>query len=163
MTEPSDNSPHQCDAEFMAAALAQAQAAADVGEVPVGAVITRNGEIISRGYNRRITDSDPTAHAEIIAIRGAAEVLGDWRLTGCSLYVTLEPCCMCAGAMVLARLDRVVYGATDPKAGAVDTLFQLCGDERLNHKVEVTSGVLREKCSEILTGFFKAQRALGKK
>ena len=147
----------------MAAALAQAQTAEEVGEVPVGAVITRNGEIISKGYNRTITDCDPTAHAEIIAIRAAAEVLGDWRLNDCTLYVTLEPCCMCAGAMVLARVDRVVYGATDPKAGAVDTLFHLCGDERLNHKVEVTSGVLREKCSEILTGFFKAQRALGKK
>jgi len=156
------NNPQQ-DAVFMEAALAQAHIAADVGEVPVGAVITRNGQIISTGHNRSIMDSDPTAHAEIIAIRGAAEVLGDWRLNGCSLYVTLEPCCMCAGAMVMGRLDRVVYGATDPKTGAVDTLFQLCGDKRLNHRVEVTSGVLREKCAEILTAFFKAQRALGKK
>ena len=147
----------------MEAALAQGLAAAEVGEVPVGAVVTRNGQIISRGYNRRIVDSDPTAHAEIIAMRGAAEVLGDWRLNGCSLYVTLEPCCMCAGAMVLARLDRVVYGTPDPKAGAVDTLFQLCRDKRLNHCVEVTSGVLREKCAEMLTEFFRAQRALGKK
>ena len=147
----------------MAAALVQAQTAKEVGEVPIGAVITRNGEIISRGHNQRITDCDPTAHAEIIAIRKAAEVLGDWRLTGCSLYVTLEPCCMCTGAMVLARLDRVVYGATDPKAGAVDTLFQLCRDKRLNHCVEVTSGVLREKCAEMLTEFFRTQRALGKK
>ena len=147
----------------MEAALAQGLAAAEVGEVPVGAVVTRNGQIISRGYNRRIVDSDPTAHAEIIAMRGAAEVLGDWRLNGCSLYVTLEPCCMCAGAMVLARLDRVVYGTPDPKAGAVDTLFQLCRDKRLNHCVEVTSGVLREKCAEMLTEFFRTQRALGKK
>lgn len=147
----------------MEAALAQAQAAADVGEVPVGAVITHNGQIISKGYNQRIMDNDPTAHAEIIAIRRAAEVLGDWRLNGCTLYVTLEPCCMCAGAMVLGRVDRVVYGTTDPKAGAVDTLFQLCCDERLNHRVEVTSGVLQEKCAAILTEFFKAQRALGKK
>lgn len=147
----------------MAAAMAQAQTAAAVGEVPVGAVITRNREIIARGYNRRITDSDPTAHAEIIAIRRAAKVLGDWRLTGCGLYVTLEPCCMCAGAMVLARIDRLIYGAADPKAGAVDTLFQLCDDKRLNHRVKVTGGVLREECSEILTAFFKAQRALGKK
>jgi tRNA(adenine34) deaminase len=147
----------------MEAALAQASTAKDLGEVPVGAMIARNGQIISSGHNRRIMDNDPTAHAEIIAIRRAAEVLGDWRLNGCTLYVTLEPCCMCAGAMVLARLDRVVYGTTDPKAGAIDTLFQLCCDDRLNHRVEVTSGVLQEKCAEILTAFFKAQRALGKK
>ncbi len=147
----------------MEAALAQGAIAAQVGEVPVGAVVTRDGQIISRGYNRTITDSDPTAHGEIIAIRAAAEVLGDWRLNGCTLYVTLEPCCMCTGAMILSRIDRVVYGATDPKSGAVDTLFKLCGDDRLNHRIEVTSGILQEKCAEILTEFFKAQRALGKK
>ncbi len=147
----------------MREALAQAAAAEKLGDVPIGAVILRGDEIIASAHNRRIIDADPTAHAEMLAIRAAAEAIGDWRLNGCTMIVTLEPCCMCAGAMVLARMDRVVYGATDPKAGAVDTLYKLCGDERLNHRIEVVSGVLADKCGAILTNFFKIQRAMGKK
>ncbi|MCK5113588.1 MAG: tRNA adenosine(34) deaminase TadA [Phycisphaerae bacterium] len=147
----------------MAAALSQAQTAAEIGEVPIGAVIVRDGKIIAAGHNTRIIDTDPTGHAEIVAIRRAADTLGDWRLSGCTLYVTLEPCCMCAGAIVLSRIDRLVYGTPDPKAGAVDTLFKLCTDERLNHRVEITRSVMQQQCAEILTAFFKAQRALGKK
>jgi tRNA(adenine34) deaminase len=131
--------------------------------VPIGAVVVRGGSVIAAAHNRRIIDRDPTAHAELLAIRAAAAAVGDWRLTGCSLYVTLEPCCMCAGAIVLARIDRLVYGAADPKAGAVDTLYGLCTDSRLNHRVDVTRGTLSERCSQILTAFFQAQRAMGKK
>jgi len=151
------------DDTFMHAALEQAQAAQELGDVPIGAVIVREGQVIAAAHNRRIIDRDPTAHAEMLAIRAAAGALGDWRLSGCCLYVTLEPCCMCAGAIVLARIDRLVYGATDPKAGAVDTLYTLCTDGRLNHRVAVTSGVLAEPCGQILTDFFKQQRAMGKK
>ncbi len=147
----------------MREALAQAATAEKLGDVPIGAVILRGDEIIAAAHNRRIIDADPTAHAEMLAIRAAAEAIGDWRLNGCTMIVTLEPCCMCAGAMVLARMDRVVYGATDPKAGAVDTLYKLCGDERLNHRIEVVSSVLADECGAILTNFFKIQRAMGKK
>ena len=108
-------------------------------------------------------DADPTAHAEVLAIRAAARALGDWRLIGCTLVVTLEPCCMCAGAIVLARIDRLVYGAADPKAGAVETLYRLCCDPRLNHQVQVVAGVRAAECGEILTDFFRRQRAMGKK
>lgn len=132
-------------------------------EVPVGAVVARNGQIISASYNRRILDSDPTAHAEILALRAAAEALGDYRLTGCELVVTLEPCAMCAGAAILSRIDRIVYGATDPKSGAVDSLYTLCNDDRLNHQIEVVGGVLASPCGKILTDFFRAQRKKGKK
>jgi tRNA(adenine34) deaminase len=155
-------SPGQYDA-WMLAAMAQARQAQAAGDVPIGAVIVRGVEIIASAHNRRIIDADPTAHAEILAIRSAAKAIGDWRLTGCTLVVTLEPCCMCAGAIVLARIDRLVYGASDPKAGAVDTLYRLCGDERLNHQVQVVAGVMAAQCGELLTGFFRAQRALGKK
>ncbi len=148
---------------FMREALAQAARAESLGDVPIGAVIVRDGQVIAAAHNRRIIDTDPTAHAEMLAIRAAASATGDWRLTGCTMVVTLEPCCMCAGAMILARLDRVVYGATDPKAGAVDTLYQLCTDDRLNHRMEVISGVLADKCGGALTRFFQAQRAMGKK
>ena len=151
------------DRRWMAAALAQAAAAAEAGDVPVGAVIVRDGAAIAAAYNRRIIDSDPTAHAEMLAIRAAAEAIGDWRLSGCELFVTLEPCCMCAGAIVLARLDRLVYGADDPKAGAVRTLHQLCSDERLNHVVEITAGVRADECGRSLSEFFRARRAEGKK
>ncbi|MHC4562830.1 MAG: tRNA adenosine(34) deaminase TadA [Planctomycetota bacterium] len=149
--------------QAMAAAMEQAAVARDAGDVPIGAVIVREGEIIARAHNRRIINKDPTAHAEMLAIRAAAEVLGDWRLGGCELVVTLEPCAMCAGAIVLARIDRVIYGADDPKAGAVRTLYELCTDERLNHVVEVVAGVRAEECGRMLTEFFRAQRAMGKK
>jgi len=149
--------------QFMAAALAQAAAAATEGEVPVGAVIVRDGRIIAAARNRRIADSDPTAHAEMLAIRAAAAAIGDWRLTGCTIVVTLEPCCMCAGAMVLARLDRLVYGADDPKAGAVKSLYQMCGDRRLNHCLQVVPGCMAEECGGVLAEFFRDQRAMGKK
>ena len=149
--------------EAMGLALAQARAAETLGDVPIGAVVLKDGEVIARAHNRRIIDADPTAHAEMLAIRAAARALGDWRLGGCTLVVTLEPCCMCAGAIVLARIDRVVYGASDPKAGAVRTLYTLCDDDRLNHRVEIVSGVGAEACSRLLTDFFGAQRALGKK
>jgi len=147
----------------MGAALAQAAQAEAAGDVPIGAVIVRDGAIIAAAGNRRILDADPTAHAEMLAIRAAAAAVGDWRLSGCSLFVTLEPCCMCAGAIVLARLDRLVYGARDPKAGAVETLYRLCTDERLNHQVEVVSGVRAEECGRMLSRFFQRQRRAGKK
>ena len=148
---------------WMGAALAQAARAEALGDVPVGAVVVREGEIVAAAHNRRVVDRDPTAHAEMLAIRAAAEAIGDWRLTGCTLVVTLEPCCMCAGAIVLARLDRLLYGAPDPKAGAVETLFRLCTDGRLNHQVEVIGGVRAEECGRLLTEFFRRQRAMGKK
>ena len=155
-----------CEAEnerLMRAALEQAREAARLGDVPIGAIVARKGEIIAAAHNRRIIDSDPTAHAEILAIRRAAEMLGDWRLTGCALAVTLEPCCMCAGAVVLARLDRLIYGPADPKAGAVESLYRICTDEKLNHRVEVVSGVLADECGQLLTDFFRTQRKMGKK
>ena len=149
--------------EWMDLAIAQAQLALEAGDVPVGCVVVRDGEIIARAHNRRTIDADPTAHAEMLAIRAAASRLGDWRLAGCTLVVTLEPCCMCAGAIVLSRIDRLVYGADDPKAGAVDTLYSLCNDERLNHRVDVVSGVRAGECGRLLTEFFRTQREMGKK
>ena len=147
----------------MRSALEQARIAESLGEVPIGAVIVRDNQVIAAGHNRRIIDSDPTAHAEIIAIRSAARAIGDWRLSGCTLYVTLEPCPMCAGAIVLARIDRLVYGASDPKAGAVETLYQICSDERLNHRVEIVSGILANECAQLISKFFQRQREIGKK
>jgi tRNA(adenine34) deaminase len=147
----------------MGVALDAARRAEKAGDVPVGAVIVRGGQIVSVARNRRIAEADPTAHAEMLAIRAAAEALGDWRLTGCTMVVTLEPCCMCAGAIVLARLDRLVYGAADPKAGAVDSLFRLCSDPRLNHRLEVVAGVRADECGEMLSRFFQEQRDMGKK
>jgi tRNA(adenine34) deaminase len=151
--------------DWMQLAIEQAHAARAMDEVPIGCVVVHapTGRVIGRGYNRRIEDHDPTAHAEIMAIREAARERGDWRLLDCTLIVTLEPCPMCAGAIVNARIPRLIYGCGDPKAGAVRTLFQLCDDPRLNHRVEVTEGVLAAECSALLTDFFKAQRALGKK
>ncbi|MCL2700240.1 MAG: tRNA adenosine(34) deaminase TadA [Phycisphaerae bacterium] len=151
------------DERFMQAALEQAELARRLDDVPIGAVVVCGGAVVAAAHNRRIIDRDPTAHAEMLAIRQAAAAMGDWRLTDCTLYVTLEPCSMCAGAIVLARLARLVYGAADPKAGAVDTLYALCTDDRLNHRVAVTRGVLAEPCGRVLTEFFKAQRAKGKR
>ena len=157
---PSDNDDA---AALMRLALAQARLAEAAGDVPIGAVIARDGKVIAAAHNRRIIDADPTAHAEILAIRAAARVIGDWRLTGCTLAVTLEPCPMCAGAIVLARIERLIYGPADPKAGAVDTLYRLCSDDRLNHRVEVMGGVLAEPCGELLSDFFRHQRQAGKR
>ena len=142
----------------MKLALEQAEQAFREDEVPVGAVIVHGERVIAAAYNQREKLRDPTAHAEMIAITQAAEALGSWRLTGCTLYVTLEPCVMCAGAMVLARLDRLVYGAADPKAGAVESIFRFLDEKRLNHRVEETGGVLAEPCGRILSEFFRAKR-----
>lgn len=149
----------------MRGAVAEAQAALRFDEVPIGCVIVHEPtqQVVGRGHNLRETNHDATAHAEIIAIRQACDALGSWRLIDCTLFVTLEPCPMCAGAIVNSRIPRLVYGCDDPKAGAVRTLYQLCEDTRLNHRVEVTSGVLAEDCAELLRSFFRAQRALGKK
>ena len=147
----------------MAQALEEAAQAAEVGEVPVGAVVTHRGQVIARAHNRRELDGDPTAHAEILALRDAAEQLGDWRLEGCTLYVTLEPCFMCAGAVVNARVERLVCGATDPKAGAVGSLANVPADTRLNHQPEITSGVRAEACGRILKEFFAARRGSAKR
>ena len=148
---------------LMSAALKQADLAERAGDVPIGAVIARGERIVAAAHNRRTVDGDPTAHAEMLAIRAAAGEIGDWRLAGCTMAVTLEPCCMCAGAIVLARIDRLVFGADDPKAGAVDTLYRICTDTRLNHQVQVVGGVLAAECSLKLTRFFRKQRATGKK
>jgi len=150
------------DIYFMKEALEEARKALDKAEPPVGAVIVKDGEIIARGHNLRESLNDPTAHAEMLAIREAAARLGRWRLSGCVMYVTLEPCAMCAGAMVLARLDRLVYGTDDPKAGAIRSLMNLVSDERLNHQVEVENGVLAEECGNLLRDFFSARRKSGK-
>jgi tRNA(adenine34) deaminase len=151
--------------QAMSAAIEQAKIARSIGEVPIGAVIVHepSGRIVGRGCNRRETDRDPTAHAEILAMREAGQSVGHWRLLDCTLYVTLEPCPMCAGALVNARIPRLVYGADDPKAGAVRTLYQICQDPRLNHRVEVLPHLLTDECANLLREFFQAQRALGKK
>ncbi len=146
------------DERFMKAAIGQAQIALENGDVPIGAIIVYQNQIIAKGYNQRYKLNDPTAHAEIIALTAAAEYIGNWRLNGCSIYVTLEPCCMCAGALVLARMDRLVYGCEDPKAGASGSLYNIVQDKRLNHRLEVTSGVLADECSVILTDFFRKKR-----
>jgi tRNA(adenine34) deaminase len=143
---------------FMELALDEARKAAQLGEVPVGAVVVRDGEVIARGFNRRETWQDPTAHAELVAMRRAADALGSWRLTECTVYVTLEPCPMCAGTMVNARVPHVVYGARDPKAGAVRTLYAMLEDPRLNHRVEVHENVLADECGAVLTDFFREIR-----
>ena len=142
----------------MRAALAEAEAAAAKGEIPIGAVIVRGGELIASGHNVRETERDPTGHAEMVAIRRAAARLGAWRLTGTTLYVTIEPCPMCAGALVLARIERLVYGAADPKAGACGTLWNLVQDPRLNHRLAVTAGVLEDECRAVIQAFFRRLR-----
>jgi len=148
---------------YMAMALAQAEEAMAIDEVPVGAVIVREGVVLAAAHNGREQLRDPTAHAEMIAITQAAAAIESWRLGQCTLYVTLEPCPMCAGAILQARLSKVVYGADDPKAGAVNSLFQLLDDPRLNHRVEVESGVMAEPCGQLLTDFFTQKRLLKKK
>ena len=146
------------DRAFMARALEQAHRAASVGEVPVGAVLVREGRILAEGHNRTVTDRDPTAHAEVVVLRRAAREQGDFRLEGTTLYVTLEPCAQCAGAIVLARVPRVVFGAADPKSGMVGSLGNLLQDERLNHRAAVTRGVLAEASGDLLRSFFRARR-----
>lgn len=146
------------DIVYMTLALEQAREAAAEGEVPIGAVLVCDGAVVAHGRNAREGAADPTAHAEMIAIREGAERLGRWRLSGCTLYVTLEPCPMCAGALVNARIDRLVYGAADPKAGATGTLYDLSADDRLNHRFEVRGGVLAEECGQILKEFFQDLR-----
>ena len=153
----------QLDQFWMKRALAQAIAAQKADEVPVGAIVVCDGRIIGEAHNGREQLKDPTAHAEMIAITQAAASLGDWRLERCTLFVTLEPCPMCAGAILLARIPRVVFGASDPKAGAVVSLFQLLTDSRLNHCADVVGGVLGRECGELLSRFFATKRALGKK
>jgi len=146
------------DEQFMRAALAEAKVAGQANEVPVGAVVVRNGEIIGRGLNRPIQDFDPTAHAEIVAIRAAAASEKNYRLKGTTLYVTLEPCPMCVGAMLHARIGRLVFGAYDPKAGAAGSALDLCDDRRLNHRLEVNGGLLQDISSDLLQKFFAARR-----
>jgi tRNA(adenine34) deaminase len=148
---------------YMQLALEEARQAVQEGEVPVGAVIVHNDRVIARGHNQREQLRDPTAHAEMIAIVQAAKARQSWRLEGCTLYVTLEPCPMCAGAIIQARIPTLVYGAIDPKAGAVHTLHRLLDDPRLNHRAEIIAGVLAEPCVQILSQFFQEQRRLGKK
>jgi len=161
---PSDAPVTRTDEEWMREALAEADRAAELGEVPVGCVIVDGkGERIAAGHNLRETLSDPTAHAEIVAIREAARVRKSWRLEDCTLFVTLEPCAMCAGALVNARVARVVWGCDDPKAGACATLFNIGQDTRLNHRFQTTRGVLEEECALRLKQFFAALRAQGKK
>jgi len=142
----------------MMEALAEARRAAGIGEVPIGAVVVREGEVVGRGHNRREIDRDPLAHAELLAIREAASRLEGWRLEGCTMYVTLEPCAMCAGALVNSRVARLVYGAADPKAGYCGTLGNLVQDPRLNHRLEVTAGVLEGESAALLRGFFASLR-----
>lgn len=151
--------PEDRDAYFMRAALREAERALDAGEVPVGCVIVRENQIIARGYNRREALQDPTAHAELLAITAAANHLGSWRLEETTLYVTLEPCPMCAGAIILARIPRVVFGAYDPKAGCCGTLMNLLADSRFNHRPDLKGGVLEGECGGILTAFFREIRS----
>ncbi len=146
------------DRAAMESALAEAHIAASAGEVPIGAIVVREGMVIAGGQNRVIRDCDPTAHAEIVAMRAAAEALGNYRLNGCTLYVTLEPCAMCAGAMIHARLDRLVFGAADPKAGAAGSVISLINHPKLNHQMQVEQGVLADESSELLKGFFRDRR-----
>ena len=147
------------DVEFMSAALALAHAASEAGEVPVGAVIVRAGQIIGAGFNAPISRHDPSAHAEMLALRAAASVLGNYRLTDCTLFVTLEPCAMCAGAIMHARIARLVFGAADPKTGACGSVVNLFAEERLNHHTVVEAGLMAEQCGELLTNFFRERRA----
>ena len=142
----------------MQSALEEARLAAAEGEVPIGAVVVHDGQVIARAHNRRETDADPSAHAEFSAMLEASRVLGRWRLTGCTVYVTLEPCLMCAGLMVNARIDRCVYGASDPQGGALGTLFDVSSDPRLNHEFAVSAGVCADEAAELLRSFFRSRR-----
>ena len=155
--------PDEIHRRFMQEAIELARKALETEDVPVGAVVVYEGRIIGRGYNQREKLHDPTAHAEMIALTAAAEWLGQWRLDNCTVYATLEPCAMCAGALVLARAQRLVYAATDPKAGACGSLFQITQDPRLNHQVETVAGVLAEPAAQLLREFFRHRRSLGEK
>lgn len=146
------------DCEAMQSALAEARQAAEAGEVPIGAVVVRDGAILACGQNRVLRDVDPTAHAEVVALRAAAAAIGNYRLTGCTLYVTLEPCAMCAGAMIHARLDRLVYAAPDPKAGACGSVLTVLNHPRLNHQMQAEQGILAEESAELLRSFFRERR-----
>jgi tRNA(adenine34) deaminase len=146
------------DLEFMRVALDEARTAAERGEVPIGAVLVHDGEIIARAHNRTLTDNDPTAHAEMVAIRAAAQTIGNHRLNGTSLYVTVEPCAMCAGALIQARVARLIYGCAEQKGGAVRTCFQILAHPAVNHRVEVISGLLAEECAAVLQEFFAQRR-----
>ncbi|MEG2459030.1 MAG: tRNA adenosine(34) deaminase TadA [Raoultibacter sp.] len=146
------------DEYYMQMALSEARLAGAIDEVPIGAVVVRHGEVLARAHNRREIDRDPSGHAEFLAMKAAAVALDAWRLSGCTVYVTLEPCIMCAGLMHQARIDRCVYGAPDPKAGALGTLYAINADERLNHTFEVTGGVLQEACGGLLSEFFRRKR-----
>jgi tRNA(adenine34) deaminase len=146
------------DLDFMASALGEARGAAEAGEVPIGAVVVRDGEIMARGQNRVLRDLDPTAHAEIVALRATATAVGNYRLNGCALYVTLEPCAMCAGAMIHARIDRLVFATADPKAGAAGSVLEVLNHPQLNHKMVVEQGILGEESAELLRSFFRERR-----
>lgn len=146
------------DIDAMDAALAEARLAGEAGEVPIGAVVVYEGEIIARAQNRVLRDNDPTAHAELVAVRAAAVALGNYRLLGCTLYGTLEPCAMCAGAMIHARLDRLVYAANDPKAGAAGSVLSVLNHPQLNHQMQVEQGILGDEAAELLRGFFRERR-----
>jgi len=161
MDESSPVTPLTLDSDeaMMRVALGEAAAAAADGEVPVGAVVVLNGRVIARGRNRSIRDCDPTAHAEIVALRAAAAETGNYRVWGATVYATVEPCAMCAGALVWARVARLVYGARDPKAGAVHSLFEICTSDTLNHRLEVGEGVLEGECRTLMQEFFRARRA----
>ena len=148
----------ETEVQFLREALEEARAAGATGEVPVGAVVVHEGRVIARGGNRTIADCDPTAHAEIVTLREAARVLRNYRLSGATLYVTIEPCAMCAGAMVQARVARLVYGCDDPKGGAVRSCFRVLSNQQLNHRVEVTGGVLAEECAAVMQSFFATRR-----
>ena len=149
------------DAEFMTAAIALAGKASEAGEVPVGAVVVKGGQIIVTGFNAPISRHDPSAHAEIQAMRAAASVLGNYRLAGCTLFATLEPCAMCAGAIMHARIERLIFGATDPKTGACGSIVNLFAEARLNHHTVVEAGLMAQQCGELLTNFFRQRRVAG--
>ena len=157
-----DGSQNKLDTYFMNLALAQAKKAEELDEVPIGAVVVHENQVIAQGYNRREVDNDPAGHAEFIAMKQASEKLGVWRLSGCTVYVTLEPCLMCSGLMYQARIDRCVYGAADPKAGALGSLYSVNEDDRLNHTFDVTSGVCSQECAAVLRTFFKNKRKRNK-
>jgi tRNA(adenine34) deaminase len=161
-TEVTIRGPAQEDAHWMELALELARSAAAAGEVPVGAVVVKDGVVVGRGHNRNLTENDPTGHAELVALRDAAARLGNHRLVGCTIFATIEPCAMCAGAMVHSRLARLVYGASDPKAGAAGSVLTVLNHPRLNHRMEVTAGVLADQCSEVLTSFFQSRRNLSR-
>lgn len=163
MADWPDKPQYLLDEQFMRLALNEAIAAADEDEVPIGAIVVHGNTVIGRGHNQRELLADPTAHAEMIAITAAAEALRDWRLLDCTLYVTLEPCLMCAGAIVQARIPRLVYGVEDPKAGACGTLYNVIDDPRLNHRVQCTAGILAADARDLLQHFFEQKRRMGKK